>query len=81
MTPRLKAARHISDYILWLQFDDGTEGEVDLREQLWGPMFEPLLEPSYFRRFTVHPELQTVVWENGADFSPEFLYQQIRATA
>ena len=81
MIPHLKAARHISEYILWLQLDDGTEGEVDLREELWGPIFEPLLDPSYFRRFTVHPELQTVVWENGADFSPEFLYRQIRATA
>lgn len=81
MTPRVIAARHISGYLLWLQFADGTEGEVDLRDELWGPIFEPLLDPGYFGRFTVHPELHTVVWENGADFSPEFLYQQIRATA
>jgi len=81
MTPRVIAARHISDYVIWLQFTDGTEGEVDLRKELWGPIFEPLLDSNYFSRFMVHPELHTVVWENGADFSPEFLYQQIRATA
>ena len=81
MTPRVIDARHVSDCIIWLRFSDGTEGEVDLREELWGPIFEPLLDPSYFRRFMVHPELHTLVWENGADFSPEFLYQQIRATA
>lgn len=81
MTPRVIAARHKSDYVLWLRFTDGTEGEVDLREELWGPIFEPLLDSGYFCRFIVHPELHTVVWENGADFSPEFLYRQIRAPA
>jgi len=81
MFPRITEARHVSDYIVWLRFEDGVEGEVDLREELWGPIFEPLLDPTYFRRFSIHPELQTIVWENGADFSPEFLYKSIRATA
>ncbi|HAV21970.1 MAG: hypothetical protein A2X67_13070 [Ignavibacteria bacterium GWA2_55_11] len=81
MFPRITEARHVSDYIVWLRFEDGVEGEVDLREELWGPIFEPLLDPTYFRRFSIHPELQTIVWENGADFSPEFLYKQVRATA
>ena len=81
MTPRLVDARHVSDYVIWLRFHDGVEGEVDLREELWGPVFKPLREKMYFRRFMVHPELHTLVWENGADFSPEFLYQQIRTPA
>ena len=34
-----------------------------------------------FQRFSIHSELHTIVWENGADFSPEFLHQQVRATA
>ncbi len=81
MTPTLTDAKYVSDFIVWLRFNDGVEGEVDLREELWGPIFEPLLDPAYFRRLTIHPELHTIVWENGADFSPEFLYQQVRATA
>ena len=81
MTPRLSDARHISDYIIWLRFSDGVEGEINLRDELWGEMFEPLREPSVFRRFIVHPELHTLVWDNGADLSPEFLYQQILSTS
>ena len=80
MTPRLVDAHYVSEYTLWLQFSDGAEGEVNLRDELWGPMFEPLREPSNFRRFIVHPELHTLVWDNGADLSPEFLYQQILTT-
>lgn len=79
--PRIVEGRYVSDFIIRLRFDDGKDGVVDLREELWGPIFEPLRNPDYFRRFRVHPELHTIVWENGADFSPEFLYNQIRATA
>ena len=81
MTPKVTQATYVSDFVLRLRFDDGVEGEVNLREELWGPVFEPLLDSAYFRRYKIHPELHTIVWENGADFSPEFLHQQVRATA
>ncbi len=81
MFRRVIEASHISEFVIRLRFDDGKEGTVDLREELWGPIFEPLRNPEYFRRFRIHPELHTIVWENGADFSPEFLYNQVRATA
>jgi hypothetical protein len=81
MIPRIIEGQYVSDFVIRLRFDDGTEGSVDLRDELWGPIFEPLRDPAYFCRFSVHPELHTIVWDNGADFSPEFLYRQVRATA
>lgn len=30
------------DYRLWIHFTDGTEDEIDLKDELWGDMFEPL---------------------------------------
>lgn len=81
MIPRVTEARHVAAYTIWLRFNDGSEGEVDLQEELWGPVFEPLKDVNYFSNFRVHPELHTIVWENGADFSPEFLHASIRATA
>jgi hypothetical protein len=39
-----------------------------------GPVFEPLKNPAYFRLFRLNPDLDTVVWPNNADFSPDFLY-------
>ena len=38
-------------------------------------MFEPLKDIAYFKSFRVNEDLDTVVWENGADFSPDFLYE------
>lgn len=74
-------ARHVRDYILWLRFSDGLKGEVDLESELEGEIFEPLREPKVFRSFSVHPEFRTVVWENGADFAPEFLYSLVKVHA
>lgn len=72
------ATRHVHDYVIWLKFADGTEGEVDLSSELWGPVFEPLKDPENFREVSL-AEYGTVVWPNGADLAPEFLYEQVRA--
>lgn len=81
MSHRITAARHVRGYRVWIRFSDGVEGEVDLGEELHGPVFEPLREVESFRRFTLHPELRTLVWQNGADFAPEFLRSKLHLTA
>jgi len=79
MIPKLIDAEYRGDYRAWLRFADGKEGEIDLRDELWGQVFEPLKDKRAFARLTVHPELHTLVWPNGADFAPEFLYQKLSA--
>ena len=73
--------RFVRDYTLWLRFEDGTEGEVDLSAELSGRVFEPLRDAQYFQQVRVSPDLGTIVWPNGADFSPEFLYSKIHVAA
>jgi hypothetical protein len=67
------SAKYLEDYKISIQFSDGTEGVVDLSSQLWGPVFEPLKDKANFKRFKVNPDIDTISWYNGADFSPEFL--------
>ncbi len=69
MIPRLKNAKYLDGYRLWLEFADGTQGEI----------FEPIREPEKFRQFQVHTELNTLTWPNGADFAPEYLYKAVAA--
>ena len=78
MIPNVIEARHVKDYRVWLRFQDGTEGEIDLENELWGEVFEALKDVNFFQKFKVDPELHTIVWPNGADLAPEFLYQQLR---
>jgi len=81
MLPRVVEGRYLNGYTVWLRFSDGAEGEIDLSKELHGPVFEPLRDVAYFRRFEVHPELRTLVWPNGADFAPEFLRSLIKVAA
>lgn len=81
MRCRLIDARYVAGYKLRLKFSDGLEGDIDLKDEIYGPVFEPLRDIETFKRFRVHPELHTLVWPNGADFSPEFLHEKVRVTA
>jgi hypothetical protein len=81
MILHIKEARYLRDYTLWLRFNDGAEGEVDLTTELDGEVFEPLQNVDQFRNFKVDPELQTIVWDNGADMAPEFLYEHLKILA
>jgi len=76
MTPRLTEASYAGGYRINVSFEDGTHAEIDLEGELWGDVFEPLKDPQEFRSFRLDPELHTIVWANGADFAPEFLYAQ-----
>lgn len=70
--------KFVRDQIIWLRFEDGAEGEIDLSKSLRGPVFEPLRDPAFFARVRVNPELGTIVWPNGADIAPESLYAKLR---
>jgi len=79
MTPKLESAEYVADYRIRLRFADGCQGKIDLADELWGEVFEPLKDPSVFRRFRVDTELSTITWETGADLAPEYHYEKVAA--
>jgi hypothetical protein len=67
--------KHLGKYKLLLTFEDGVRKTVDLEPHLDGEVFEPLRDLSYFKTVRVNDDIQTIVWDNDADFSPDFLYE------
>jgi hypothetical protein len=65
---------YAGDYKLLIQFEDNAPRIVDLANHLDGPIFEPLKDLDYFHLFRLNSDIDTVVWPNNADFSPDFLY-------
>jgi hypothetical protein len=76
MIPKLESAVCVGGYVIHIKFTDGTEGNVDLRDELWGEVFEPLKSPELFQSFVLDKELNTITWPTGADLAPEFLYER-----
>jgi len=71
----IRNVQYVSGYRLLLTFEDARTRMVDLAPHLDGEIFEPLKDPAYFKRVRVSEDLDTIVWDNGADFSPDFLYE------
>jgi hypothetical protein len=71
----VRDVEYLSDYKLRLKFEDGAVREVDLAAHLDGEVFEPLRDQDQFRTVRLNNELDTIVWDNGADMSPDFLYE------
>lgn len=72
--PRVTGVEPLDGFRLRLTFTDGLVTEVDLSDDLWGQMAEPLQDPDYFRQVSVDIELGTVVWPNGYDLDPDVLH-------
>ena len=73
------SVRSLDDYRLDVTFDDGTRGIVDVKDRLFGPVFEPLLDRELFQQVSVD-EFGAICWPNGADLAPDALHERIRQT-
>lgn len=71
----VKDVRYVSEYKLLLTFENRVTKLVNLEPHLDGEIFEPLKDIKYFSTVRVDPDTDTIVWDNGADLSPDFLYE------
>ena len=66
----------VGPHTLRVWFDDNTVKDIDLSNELWGEVFEPLRDPDFFKLVFVNEETGTIEWPNGADVAPTFLYDK-----
>jgi uncharacterized protein YjbK len=68
-------ASYLRDYQIEIEFNNHKKGVVDFKHHLDKKIFEPLKEIDNFRNFKINS--WTIEWDNGADFSPEFLLENL----
>jgi hypothetical protein len=71
---RVRAFEIVSTYVLRIRFEDGTEQTIDFGPVLTGELYGPLRDPELFKQVRIDPEVETLVWPNGADFDPATLH-------
>lgn len=75
----VEEVKYLGGHRLWLRFNDGASGEIDLSGELNGPIFQPLKDEEAFSKVRV--EGGTIEWENGADLAPEYLRNKLAEQA
>ena len=70
----LTKAIHVGGYVVRVSFNSGETADINLEPFLVGEVFEPLKATEIFATVSFNPDIDTICWPNGADFSPEFLF-------
>ncbi len=67
---------------VYLKYEDGVEGELDLAGLIkFEGVFEELKETEQFAKLYLNRELGTICWPGGADLDPDVLYARITKKA
>ena len=65
------------NYHVWICFDDGLEGEVDLRDLAGKGVFQAWESIEFFNRVHVDPKTDTIAWDDEIDLDPYVLRNKI----
>lgn len=71
---RVESFEIVAPYTLRIRFDDHTEQTIDFSPVLAGELFGALNDLTIFNQVRIDPEVNTLVWPNGADFDPATLH-------
>jgi hypothetical protein len=67
------------DYTVYVEFNNGQNGIIYFKDELEKDHREIIRELLDLKIFnTVKLGYHTLCWDNGVDFAPEYLYEQIK---
>jgi hypothetical protein len=65
----------VKNSILYIRFENGVSGEIDISKVVpFEGIFSKFKDLSYFATVKINQKLGTIVWDNGADLAPDYLY-------
>jgi hypothetical protein len=74
MRPRIKQVIPRDDYTLFVAFEDGKEGALDMKPFLDFGVFRKLRDLDEFKRVRI--AFDAIEWECGVDLDPEYVYEK-----
>lgn len=74
--PKPVEVRALANYRIWLRYDDGVQGEVDLGDLAGRGVFKAWDDPAFFSAVRVASH-GAVEWGSGLDLCPDALYMRL----
>lgn len=74
---RIVACEAKPKYHVWLCFDDGLEGEVDLVDLVGKGVFEAWESVEFFNQVRVDPQTDALTWGEGIDLDAHSLREDV----
>src|ERR1700733_7723917 len=74
---KIVACKPKPNYRVWIRFDDGLEGEVDLSDLVGKGVFSAWESVDFFNQVRVDPKTDTLVWGEDIDLDPYVLREKI----
>lgn len=74
---RIVACKALPNYHVWIRFDDGLEGEVDLNHLVGKGVFEAWKSIEFFNEVRVDPRSETIAWGEDIDLDPYVLREKV----
>lgn len=78
---RVVQVKPLPGWLLWVRFDDGTEGTYAVDPQRRGGVFQPLCNPAVFNAVTINEDFGCVEWPVGVDLCPNAMYAELSGAA
>jgi hypothetical protein len=74
---KVVACKPLPKYHVWIRFDDGLEGDVDLNHLVGKGVFEVWESVEFFNQVRVDPKTDTLAWGEDIDLDPYVLREKI----
>lgn len=74
---KIVACKALSNYHIWIRFEDGLEGAVDLSHLVGKGVFEAWNSVDFFNQVRIDPRSDTVAWGEDIDLDPYVLRDKL----
>ena len=74
---KIVSCKPLASYRVWIRFDDGLEGEVDLNDLVGKGIFEAWNSVEFFNQVRVDPQSETLAWGEDIDLDPYVLREKL----
>lgn len=71
----------LDNYIIWLKYDDGAEGEINISHLARKGIFKQWDKNNFFAKVYIDKQSKSIAWNDDIQLCPNTLYLKLRKTS